>query len=146
MYAAVPSNTPTPVIIAGDVIVGDVGRVDTSRSHWFEGLRQSEIQHLHCAIRPQLDVRGLQIAMDDALFVRRFQRFGNLPGDRQCLVERDRPLRDAVGERRAFDQLHHESADAVRPFEAIDLRDVGMIQRGERSSPRARSAPSRSGS
>ena len=70
--------------------------------------------------------------MDDALFVRRFQRFGDLPGDRQCFVERERPLRDAVGERRAFDQLHHEGADAVRLFEAIDLRDVGMVQRGER--------------
>jgi hypothetical protein len=26
MYAAVPSSTPTPVIIAGDVIVGDIVR------------------------------------------------------------------------------------------------------------------------
>jgi hypothetical protein len=28
MYAAVPSSTPTPVIIAGDVIVGDIDSGD----------------------------------------------------------------------------------------------------------------------
>jgi hypothetical protein len=41
-------------------------------------------------------------------------------------------LRDAVGQRRAFDQLHDESAGAVGLFEAVDLRDVGMIQYSER--------------
>ena len=33
-----------------------------------------------------LDVGGLQIAMDDALLVRRFECFGDLPRDRQRLV------------------------------------------------------------
>ena len=107
-------------------------RVDAAAADWSSGLRQSEIQHLHRAIRPQLDVRGLQVAVDDALFMRRFEGFGDLPGDGQCFVDGKRPLRDAVGQRRALDQLHHEGADAVRPFEAIDLRDVGMVQRGER--------------
>ena len=42
------------------------------------------------------------------------------------------PLRDAIGERRPLDQLHHER-DARRRdlFEAVDLRDVRMVQRGE---------------
>ncbi len=70
--------------------------------------------------------------MDDALLVRRFERFGNLPGDGKCFVDRNRPLRDAVGKRRAFDQLHDESADAIRLLQPVDLRDVGMVQRGER--------------
>jgi hypothetical protein len=100
--------------------------------HWCEGLRQSEIQHLHRAIRSQLDVRWLQVPVDDALFMRRLEGFGDQPGDRHCFVEWQRPLLDAVGQRRAFNQLHHEGAAAVRPFEAINLRDVGMVQRGER--------------
>ena len=37
-----------------------------------------------------LDVGGLQVAMDDALLVRGFERLGDLPRDRQRLVERRR--------------------------------------------------------
>ena len=43
----------------------------------------------------------------------------------------NRPLRDAVRERRPLDQLHHERGDAVRSFQAVDRRDVRMIQRRE---------------
>ena len=69
--------------------------------------------------------------MDDPLLVRRFERLGDLPRDRQRLVERDRPVRDPIGERRAFDQLHHQRAHAVGVFEAVDVRDVRMVQRRE---------------
>ena len=44
-----------------------------------------------------LDVRRLQIAMDDALLVRRFERLGDLLGDRQRLVEWDRAVRRSAG-------------------------------------------------
>ena len=83
-----------------------------------------------------LDVRRLQIAMDDALLVRGFERFGDLLRDRQRLVERDRALRDAVGERRPFDQLHHQRRRAVGSFQAVDGRDVadGSARRGLRAS------------
>ena len=71
-------------------------------------LRQPEVEHLHRAVGAHLDVGRLEIAMDDALLVRRFERLGDLPRDRQRLVERNRPARDAVGERRPFDQLQDE--------------------------------------
>ena len=32
----------------------------------------------------------------------------------------------------ALDQFHHERVHAARLFEAVDLRDVRMVQRGER--------------
>ena len=38
-----------------------------------------------------LDVRRLQIAVDDPLLVRRLERLGDLPGDRQRLVDGNRP-------------------------------------------------------
>jgi hypothetical protein len=41
---------------------------------------EAKVQHLHRAIRPHLDVRGLQVTMDDSLVVRGFERFRNLPG------------------------------------------------------------------
>ena len=43
--------------------------------------------------------------MDDAVFVRRDERVGDLPRDRQRLGEGNRPFRDALGERLALDEL-----------------------------------------
>ena len=48
--------------------------------------------------------------MDDALLVRGFERVGDLPRDRERLVCRHRLAGNALGERLALDQLHHEGA------------------------------------
>ena len=58
----------------------------------FERFRQAEVEHLHGAVVAHLDVGGLQIAMDDALLVRGFERFCDLLRDRERLVERNRVL------------------------------------------------------
>ena len=52
-----------------------------------EQFRESEIEHFHMPINRNLDVRRLQISMDDALLVRRLERFRDLPGDRQRLLD-----------------------------------------------------------
>ena len=54
-------------------------------------LGQAEIQHLHAPVGRDLDVRRLEIAMDDALFVRVLQRLGDLPRDRQRLSSGSAP-------------------------------------------------------
>ena len=41
------------------------------------------------------------------------------------------PACDAIRERRSFDQLHHERRHAGRTFQAIDRRNVRMIERGQ---------------
>ena len=69
--------------------------------------------------------------MDDAVIVRRFERFGDLPRDGQNLVERQRAARDQHRQIVALDQLHHERADRLRFLDAVDRADVGMIQRRE---------------
>ena len=70
--------------------------------------------------------------MDDALLVRGFERFGDLARDRQRLVQRQRPSRDPIGQRRAFDQFHHQRARSSRCFfESVDLGDVRVVQRRE---------------
>ena len=48
--------------------------------------------------------------------------------DRQRLVERNRAARDALRQILALDEFHDEGADAAGFFEAVDVRDVGMIQ------------------
>ena len=94
-------------------------------------LRQPEIQHLHGAVVADLDIRRLEIAMNDPLLVRRLERVRDLTRKRECLSERNRPVGDALRERRALNELQHERAGAVRFFEAVDRRDVRMIQRRE---------------
>ena len=47
------------------------------------------------------------------LLVRRLKRVGNLPRDRERLGDRNRAARDAIGERLALDQFHHENRDAA---------------------------------
>ena len=126
---------PIPVIAAGLVNVGDCdgssGESARAPARVSRELGQPEVEHLHGAVVSHFDVGRLQIAMDDALLVRRFERFGDLPGDRQRFVDRDRSVRNAIGEGRSLDELHDERLHAVRVFEPVDGRDVWMIQRGE---------------
>ena len=69
--------------------------------------------------------------MDDPLLVGRFEGFGDLLGDGQGFVDRDRPLRDAVRQRRPLDEFKDQRLDAVRLLQPVDAPDVGMVQRGE---------------
>jgi hypothetical protein len=59
--------------------------------------REAEIQHLHHAVRFDFDVSGLQIPMDDSFLVGSFQSIGNLTGDPQRFLQRNRSLLDALG-------------------------------------------------
>ena len=56
---------------------------------------------------------------------------GNLLGDGQRLVERNRASRNALRQILAVDELHDEGVDVTRVFEAMNDRDVGMVQRGQ---------------
>ena len=51
-------------------------------------LGETKIEHFHDAVRCQLDVRGLEIAVDDAAIVRGFERFGHLARDGEDFVDR----------------------------------------------------------
>ena len=69
--------------------------------------------------------------MDDAPLVRGLETFGDLHRNPQGLVGGNWSLLDSIGERRPFDELHHERAGSVRPLQTIDRCDVRMIERGE---------------
>ena len=110
-----PSSTPTPVIMAGDVIVGEaVTSAGPAAASGVRELREAEVEHLHHAVRRDLDVRGLQIAMDDALLVGGFEGLADLTRDRQGFVERNRPPGDPIGQRVAFDQFQDERVETRR--------------------------------
>ena len=104
------------------------GIVDEFRS---QRLRQSEVEHLHHAVVANFDIGWFQIAMDDPLLMRRFQRLSDLFGNGQCLINRDRPLLDAISQRRPFDQLEDQRPLTLGFFQPVDVADVGMVQRGQ---------------
>ena len=108
--------------------VGGVGARGAGRVH---GFRETEVEHLHGAVAAHLDVRGLQIAVDDPLLVRGFERLRDLLRDGQGFVERHGSARDALRQIVAFDEFHHEGGHAPAFFEAVDRGDVRMIQGSE---------------
>jgi hypothetical protein len=61
--------------------------------------------------------------------MRGLESFGDLSGDGESLIDWNRPLRDPICERWSLDQLHHQRTNAVRLLQAVDLRDVRMIER-----------------
>ncbi len=69
--------------------------------------------------------------MDDADLVRRLERLGDLARERQRLVNGDRAFRDALGEVFALDELHDDRASARALLDAVDLRDVRVVEGGE---------------
>lgn len=103
-----------------------------------ERLGEPEVEHLDGAVIADLDVGGLQVAVDDALLVRRLERVGDLPADRDGLVDGHGAASEAPREVFAFDQFHHERAGARLAgrhggdrFHPVDLGDVRMVERGE---------------
>ena len=71
------------------VSVGAVVEPTRQLVHGPIGLGEAEVEHLDRAVRRDLDVRRLEVAVDDALLVRRLERLGDLPRDRQRLVEQE---------------------------------------------------------
>ena len=70
--------------------------------------------------------------MDDALLVRGLERRRDLQRDRHRVGKRDRAARDVRGQILALDELHDECDDSVALLEAVDVRDVRMVQRRQR--------------
>ena len=66
--------------------------------------------------------------MDDALLVRRLERLCDLLRDRQRVVERNRAARDPLRQIVTLDEFHDERTHPAGFFEAVDVRDVRVVQ------------------
>ena len=108
-------------------------RMQRARFAGFPGERlgEPEVEHFDLAVRRQHDVRRLQIAVYDTLLVRGLQCLGDLQRERECLGNRQRAGFEFLLERFALDQLHSEIQRALVFIEAVDRRDIGVIQRCE---------------
>ena len=79
----------------------------------------------------QLDIRRLQIAMDDALFMRGFERLCDLERNRKDFVDRHRTAGDPFAESRTVDEFEDQSLNAISFLEAVDASDVRVIEQRE---------------
>jgi len=80
------------------------------------------------AVRAELDVGRLEIAMDDASLVSSFQCLGNLVRDDQRLAERQRPSADPFCQCHALDELQDQHGRRAGILDSVDRRDERMVQ------------------
>ena len=59
------------------------------------------------------------------------QRVGDLDSEAQDLVDGQRPLGEAIGQRLAFEVLQDEVVDAVLLADVVERADVGMVEGGD---------------
>ena len=69
--------------------------------------------------------------MDDAAIVRGLQTRRRAAPRRQRLANGQGPRGEAIRQRVAFDELHHDDRGAGGILDAEHLGDVGMVERGE---------------
>jgi hypothetical protein len=90
---------------------------------------QAEVHDLHRARGQQVDVRGLEVAVDDALGVGVGEAVADLLDHRELVLEpREGPARDDVLEVRALEQLHHEIDEPLLFVELEDGDDVAVVE------------------
>ena len=75
----------------------------------------------------ELDVRGLQVPVDHALLVRHLERLGDLRCDAQPVLQIERTRGQALGERLALDELHHDVARLAVLLRPVDRRDGRVV-------------------
>ena len=93
-------------------------------------LREPEIEDLQVSELRHEEIRRLQIAMDDARFVRRGESVGEFDREieKSFVVEAE-----AVAQRVALEELHYEEWLAVDFVDLVDRADVRMIERRRRA-------------
>ena len=94
--------------------------------------RRAEVADLEQTFVRDEDVRGSQVAMDDALTVRVFDGIQDLTRVIEHEIQLEgAAIRDDRLERLARDVLHHDEKDVVLLFCRDDGDDVRMVERRE---------------
>ena len=122
MYAGVPTIASAPTMLNAIVAASSADVAATAAA--FARPKSSSLTTPSGVI---LMFAGFRVAMHDPVVVRGREPVGDLSRDAERLVERNRPLLDALGQRRPLDELHDERL----VLDAVDRRDVRMIERGE---------------
>ena len=95
---------------------------------WTGQLRQAEIEDLHPAIAGDKKILRLEVAMDDALLVRRRKSPCHLQPVVNRLADGKRATPQPLAQRLPFQQLGDHVKRAVPGSDVEDRKNVGMIQ------------------
>jgi hypothetical protein len=66
--------------------------------------------------------------VDDAVVVSGFERIGDLPSERDCLVEGQWSVHEPIGQCLAVDELEHQRRHAARSIETVNGGNARMIE------------------
>ena len=111
--------------------LGEVDRRPACAQVAAPGLGEAEVEHLDLPVGRELHVRGLQVAVDDALGVGLLERLGDLLRDLERLLDGDGAARETLLEVLALHELERQEGLAVRVLESVDRGDVRVVERGE---------------
>ena len=91
-------------------------------------LGEAEIEDFHVVARPDEDVGGFDIAVDDARGVRGVQRVGDLRAHVEGCVQAQRTGGEPIFQRRALQILHDDERPPVLLADVVDGADVRVVQ------------------
>ena len=91
-------------------------------------LGEAEIEDLHVVARPDEDVFGFDIAVDDACSVRGVQRGGDLRAHVEGCVQAQRTGGEPIFQRRALQILHDDERPLVLLADVVDGADVRVVE------------------
>ena len=98
-----------------------------------EKLGEAKIQDFDAAAVGNENVGGLDVAMDDALFVGGVESIGKLDADFNGARNGKGAEGDGFVEGLAFEQLHGDEGAAILFFDGVNGANAGMIERGGRA-------------
>ena len=100
-------------------------------------LRKPEVQELHESASGEEDIARRDVAMNDAVVVRRAQRVGDLARDIDDLAEPQGPGQEPGLQACPFEELHRNEGLRFVLADLQDRADVGVVQRGGEPALRA---------
>ena len=129
---------PAVHLLPGDLLRRHVGRrpqdgVALGERASPRDLGQPEVHHLDAPFRGALDVRALDVAVNDAVGMRLPERVQDLEGHRHDLAPGKRPRRDQFAQGDPRHVFHREEDVFPVGPHLVDDRGVGMVERGGRS-------------
>lgn len=102
------------------------------RSLRMKELRKAEIQYLQPLVRREAQIPRLEVAVQHALRVRRFESCRELRADSRHFLERQSAGRKALVQRSPRHELHHQKVRSVVRIEIENRANIRMIQPGQR--------------
>src|ERR1044071_10177990 len=87
----------------------------------------AEVEHFHAVVAAQHDVLRLDVAVDDPRLVRGDERARYAGRNRDRVRGRQRPAREALAQRLAFDVLAGDVVDAGVDADVVNGYDLGGV-------------------